>query len=334
MLKKFYKFKIAVLFVIFLFPFGNANSQISSDPLPSWNDSKVKSNIINFVISVTDPSGPLFVKPLDRIATFDNDGTLWCEQPTIQVEYTFERVKEMFPDHPEWKDEKIFMAVLNGDKEYIEQDIEEGGKGLMKVLAATSTNMTLDEYQSEVLNFFKTAEHPKYKVPFTKVYYVPMIELLKYLRTNEFEIFICSGGGLDFMRVISEEIYGIPTQNVIGSFGKSKFEFSDGITKMERLPELILINDKEGKPVGIDYFIGKKPIFSAGNVRSGGDIAMSIYCQTNMLPSIQLIVNHDDPVREFEYSEKGNESIDAAEKYDWNVISMKNDWKQIFEFEK
>ncbi|MFZ1323015.1 MAG: haloacid dehalogenase-like hydrolase [Ignavibacteria bacterium] len=329
----FLKIKIIIIFLIF--PYALIYSQINTyDPLPSWNESPIKSNIIDFVKAVTEPTSPLYVKPIDRIATFDNDGTLWCEQPTIQVVYTFEKVKEMFPDHPEWKDEKIFMAVLNDDKEYIEQDIEDGGKGLMKVLAATSTDMTLEEYQNEVLNFFKTAEHPKFKVPFTKVYYVPMLELLNYLRANEFETFICSGGGLDFMRVISEETYGIPTHNVIGSFGKSKFEFSDGSAEMERLPELILINDKEGKPVGIDYFIGKKPIFSAGNVRSGGDIAMSIYCQSNKLPSIQLIVNHDDPVREFEYSEKGNESIDAAKKYDWNVISMKNDWKQIFEFEK
>lgn len=328
-------FKIKIILVFLILPYALIYSQNnSSDPLPSWNDSKIKTNIIDFVISVTDPTSPLYVKPVDRIATFDNDGTLWCEQPTIQVVYTFERVKEMFPTHPEWKDEPIFMAVLNNDKEYIDQDIEDGGKGLMKVLAATSTNMTLEEYQTEVLNFFKTAEHPKFKVPYTKVYYVPMLELLNYLRSNEFETFICSGGGLDFMRVISENVYGIPTQNVIGSFGKSKFEFTDGTAEIEKLPDPMLINDKEGKPVGIDYFIGKKPIFSAGNVRSGGDIAMSIYCQSNKLPSIQLIVYHDDPVREFEYSEKGNESLDAAKKYDWNVISMKNDWKKIFEFEK
>ena len=334
MKKTFYKLKFVVLFIILLFPFGKADSQINSDPLPSWNETKIKTNIIDFVTSVTDENSPLYVKPYDRIATFDNDGTLWCEVPTIQVAYTFERVKELFPSHPEWKDEKIFMAVLNDDKEYIEEDIATEGKGLMQVLAATSTGMTLETFQKEVSDFFKTAEHPKFKVPFTKVYYVPMLELLNYLRANEFEVFICSGGGLDFMRVISNEVYGIPTQNVIGSFGKSKFDVTDGSDEIMKLPDLILINDKAGKPVGIDYFIGRKPIFSAGNVRSGGDIEMNEYCQSNSLPSIQLIVNHDDPVREFEYSEKGNESLDAAAKYDWNVVSMKNDWRIIFEFVK
>ncbi|HMQ67768.1 MAG TPA: HAD family hydrolase [Ignavibacteria bacterium] len=323
--------KIKFFLLILLLPFGVLLSQ--SDPLPSWNDSKVKSNIIDFVTSVTDVKNTLYVKPYDRIATFDNDGTLWCEMPTIQVAYTFEKVKEMFPSHPEWKDEKIFTALIDGDKEYIDQDIEDGGKGLMKVLAATNTGMTLEVFQKEVSEFFAKAKHPKFDVPFTKVYYVPMLELINYLKANEFEVFICSGGGLDFMRVISNEVYGIPTQNVIGSFGKSKFEITDGNAEIMKLPDPVLINDKAGKPVGIDYFIGRKPVFSAGNVRSGGDIEMSEYCQSNSLPSIQLIVNHDDAVREFEYSEKGNESLDAAAKNNWNVVSIKNDWKKIFEFE-
>ncbi|MEZ4689987.1 MAG: HAD family hydrolase [Ignavibacteria bacterium] len=297
------------------------------------NETKTKSNIIDFVKSVTDENSSLYVKPYDRIATFDNDGTLWCEVPTIQVAYTFMKVKEMLPTHPEWKDEKIFNALLDGDKEYIDHDIETGGKELMKVLYATNAGITLEDFQKQVSDFFNTAEHPKYKVPFTKVYYVPMLELINYLRANEFEVFICSGGGLDFMRVISNEVYGIPTQNVIGSFGKSKFEITDGSAEIMKLPDLILVNDKAGKPVGIDYFIGRKPIFSAGNVRSGGDIEMCEYCQSNTLPSIQLIVNHDDAIREFEYSEKGNESLNACAKYDWNVVSMKNDWKKIFEFE-
>lgn len=333
MQKPLYSFKIGILLLILTIPFGFTFSQNNSDPLPSWNETKTKSNIIDFVTSVTDENSTLYVKPYDRIATFDNDGTLWCEVPTVQVAYTVDRVKEMIPSHPEWKDEKIFTALIEGDKEYIDQDIAEGGKGLMKVIAATNTGMTLEVFKKEVSDFFAKAEHPKFKVPFTKIYYVPMLELLNYLRANEFEVFICSGGGLDFMRVISYEVYGIPTQNVIGSFGKSKFEVTDGSDEIMKLPDLILINDKAGKPVGIDYFIGRKPIFSAGNVRSGGDIEMNEYCQSNSLPSIQLIVNHDDPVREFEYSEKGNESLDACAKYDWNVVSMKNDWKKIFEFE-
>lgn len=305
----------------------------SSDPLPSWNEGQTKSAVIDYVKSVTDNSSPMYVKPDDRIATFDNDGTLWCEQPTIQLVYTLARVKEMYPDHPEWKKEKIFQAIMDGDKEYIEEDYSSGGKGLMQVLAAVNTGITLETFQNEVLNFFKTAEHPKYKVSYTKVYYVPMLELINYLKANEFEVFICSGGGLDFMRAVSNEIYGIPTQNVIGSFGKAEFEINDGSSEIIKLPDLILINDKTGKPVGIDYFIGRKPIFSAGNVRTGGDIAMNTYCQSNKLPSIQLMVNHDDPVREFEYGEKGNESLDASAKSGWNVVSMKNDWKKIFEFE-
>ena len=317
------------LFIPFVFIFGQNNI---SDPLPAWNEGKTKSAIIDFVKSVTDKSSPMYVKPYDRIATFDNDGTLWCEQPTIQLVYTLARVKEMYPSHPEWKNEKIFQAIMDNDKAYIEEDYASGGKGLMQVLEATNTGMTVETFQNEVLNFFKTAEHPKYKVSYTKVYYVPMLELINYLKENEFEVFICSGGGMDFMRAVSEEIYGIPTQNVIGSFGKSEFEIKDGTPEVVKMPDLILINDKAGKPVGIDYIIGRKPIFSAGNVRTGGDIAMNTYCQSNKLPSIQLMVNHDDPVREFEYGEKGNESLDASAKNGWNVVSMKNDWKKIFEF--
>ena len=326
--------KINLITILLFFPIGLLISQTNvSDPLPSWNEGKTKSAIIDFVKSVTDQSGPLYVKPEDRIATFDNDGTLWCEQPTIQIAYTVERVKNMFPNHPEWNDIKIFTAIRDDDMKYILEDYAAGGKGLMEVIAATNTGISLEEFQYTVTDFFKTAEHPKYKVPYTKVYYVPMLELINYLRANEFEVFICSGGGLDFMRAVSYEIYGIPTQNVIGSFGKSKFEISEGSAELIKLPELVLINDKEGKPVGIDYFIGRKPVFSAGNVRTGGDIAMNIYCQTNKLPGIQLMVNHDDPVREFEYSEKGNESLDASAKYNWNVVSIKNDWKKVFEFE-
>lgn len=324
--------KLILLILIFISGIMFAQSN-SSDPLPSWNDGKTKSSIIDFIKSVSDKNSPMYVKPYDRIATFDNDGTLWCEQPTIQMVYTFNRVKEMYPSHPEWKNEKIFTAIMEGDENYIEEDYASGGKGLMQVLAAVNTGMTLETFNNEVLNFFKTAEHPKYKVSYTKVYYVPMLELINYLKTNEFEVFICSGGSLDFMRAVSNEIYGISTQNVIGSFGKAEFEIKDGSPEIMKLPDLILINDKTGKPVGIDYFIGRKPIFSAGNVRTGGDIAMNTYCQSNKLPSIQLMVNHDDPVREFEYGEKGNESLDASAKNGWNVISMKNDWEKIFEFQ-
>lgn len=324
------KLILIFLFIPFVFIFGQNNL---SDPLPAWNEGKTKSAIIDYVKSVTDKSSPMYVKPYDRIATFDNDGTLWCEQPTIQMVYTFSRVKEMYPSHPEWKNEKIFTAIMEGDENYIEEDYASGGKGLMQVLAAVNTGMTLETFNNEVLNFFKTAEHPKYKVSYTKVYYVPMLELINYLKANEFEVFICSGGSIDFMRAVSNEIYGIPTQNVIGSFGKAEFEIKDGSPEIMKLPDLILINDKTGKPVGIDYFIGRKPIFSAGNVRTGGDIAMNTYCQSNKLPSIQLMVNHDDPVREFEYGEKGNESLDASAKNGWNVVSMRNDWKKIFEFE-
>lgn len=327
-------FKICFTFLTLLFSTGLIFSQNNlSDPLPAWNEGKTKSAIIDFVISVTDQSSPMFVKAGDRIATFDNDGTLWCEQPTIQMVYTFMRVKEMYSSHPEWKNEKIFQAIMDNDKAYIEEDYASGGKGLMQVLEATNTGMTVEAFQQEVLNFFKTAEHPKYKVSYTKVYYVPMLELINYLKANEFEVFICSGGGLDFMRAVSDEIYGIPTQNVIGSFGKAEYEITDGSSEIIKMPELILINDKTGKPVGIDYFIGRKPIFSAGNVRTGGDIAMNTYCQSNKLPSIQLMVNHDDPVREYEYSEPNNASLDASAKNNWNVVSIKNDWKKIFVFD-
>jgi hypothetical protein len=333
MKKAFSCIKLRILILILIIPLALANSRNNSDPLPSWNNTKIKTNIIDFVTSVTDANSSMFVKPIDRIATFDNDGTLWCEQPTIQLVYTLQRVKEMYPSHPEWKSEKIFRAIMDNDKAYIEEDYAAGGKGLMQVLAATNTGMSVEEFSEQVINFFNSAKHPKYDVPYTKVYYVPMLELINYLKANDFQVFICSGGGMDFMRAISDEIYGIPTQNVIGSFGKSEYEIKDGTPQIMKMPELILINDKAGKPVGIDYIIGRKPVFSAGNVRTGGDIEMNTYCQSNKLANIQLMVNHDDHVREFEYGEKGNESLDAAARNGWNVVSMKNDWNKIFEFE-
>jgi len=304
------------------------------DPLPSWSDGPTKSAILQFVKDVTETGGPKYVRPEERIATFDNDGTLWCEQPVVQAVFALDGVKKQADKHPEWREQQPFKAAIEGDKAYLEQDYHKGGKGLMQIIAVTHTGMTQKAFADSVKDFFKSARHPKFNVPYTAVAYQPMVELLDYLRANGFKTYICSGGGIHFMRVISEEAYGIVPENVIGSHGKAAFELRDGKWAIVKKPEIGLINDRAGKPVGIDLHIGRKPILAAGNVRSGGDIAMLAYCQSNKRPSLQLLINHDDAEREFAYREKDNASLNAARKHGWVVVSMKRDWKRMFSFDK
>jgi haloacid dehalogenase-like hydrolase len=308
------------------------STSLGTGPLPSWNDGKTKQSITEFVGKVTKEGSADFVPPNERIATFDNDGTLWCEKPMpIQLFFALDRVKTLAPQHPEWKTKEPFASLLKGD---VKGAMAGGEHALLEIVAATHTGMTVGEFEKMVQDWIATAKHPITKQPFTEMVYLPMVELLTYLRENGFKTFIVSGGGIEFMRPWTEKVYGIPPEQVVGSSGKTKYEIRDGQPVLVKLPEINFIDDKEGKPVGINQHIGRKPILSVGNVFSGGDIAMLRYCQSHPGATLQLMVNHDDAAREFAYAEPDNASLKAAATNGWTVVNMKNDWKTIFAFEK
>tara|TARA_B100000809_G_scaffold249300_1_gene280416 strand:+ start:15369 stop:16385 length:1017 start_codon:yes stop_codon:yes gene_type:complete len=305
-----------------------------SDPLPSWKEGETKASIIQFVTEVTNADGVKYVQPKERIATFDNDGTLWCEQPVAQLEFVSYQVIKNADSHPEWKNKQPYKSILDGDKNYLINDyMKNHGKELLKLFVTTHSGMTLEKFNSDVQEFMNSSLHPKFNKKYTETVYQPMIELLKYLQKNDFKTYICSGGGNDFMRVFAEEVYGVVPENVIGSFAMNIFEQVDGSWKIVKSIHNFFKNDGFTKPAAIAQRIGRTPIFVAGNVRSGGDIGQLTYSTTNKLPNFQLLVNHDDAIREFEYSEKGNPSLNAAEQGAWQVVSMKNDWSTIFSFE-
>ena len=304
----------------------------AQDPLSSWNDGPTKQAIVAFVEKVTKEGSPDFVPTEERIATFDNDGTLWCEKPMpIQLFFALDRVKELAPQHPEWKTKEPFASLLKGD---VKAAMAGGEHALLEIVMATHTGMTVGEFEKMVQDWIATAKHPTTKQPFTKMVYQPMVELLAYLRANGFKTFIVSGGGIEFMRPWTEGVYGIPPEQVVGSSGKTKYEMRDGKPVLVKLAEVNFIDDKEGKPVGINQHIGRKPVLSAGNVFSGGDIAMLTYCQSHPGATLQLMVNHDDAAREFAYAEPDDASLKAAAANGWMVVNMKSDWKKIFAFEK
>jgi hypothetical protein len=307
-------------------------ARATADPLPSWNDGATKQSIVDFVAKVTKEGSADFVPPNERIATFDNDGTLWCEKPMpIQLFFALDRVKELAPQHPEWKDKEPFASLLKGD---VKAAMAGGEHSLLEIVMATHTGMTTGEFEKMVKDWIATAQHPTTKRPFTKMVYQPMVELLAYLRANGFKTFIVSGGGIEFMRPWMEGVYGIPPEQVVGSSGKTKYEMRDGKPVLVKLAEVNFIDDKEGKPVGINQHIGRKPVLSAGNVFSGGDIAMLTYCQSHPGATLQLMVNHDDAAREFAYAEPDGASLKVAAANGWTVVNMKSDWKKVFAFEK
>lgn len=325
---------LAILPLGFAVVFTACTAQ-SADPLPSWNDGDVKLAISHFVTSITTEGSPNFVPPEQRIATFDNDGTLWSEQPVVQLEYVAYQIKKMSSQHPEWKSQDPYKAVLEGDKNYLVNDyLNNHGKGLHELVLATHAGMTAQDFDEMVLEFFNNAQHPKFKQMYSQTAYQPMLELLAYLRNNGFKTYLSSGGGIDFMRVIAMDTYGIVPENVIGSFAINSFEQVDGEWTIVKGTKNIFMHDGVTKPVGINLRIGRIPIFVAGNVRSGGDIGQLTYSQTNELPNFQLLINHDDEVREFAYAESDNASLDAAESGGWHVVSMKHDWQRIFSFEE
>ena len=308
-----------------------AAAHAQTDPLPSWNDTAPKKAIVAFVEKVTKEGGPEFVPPAERIATFDNDGTLWVEQPMYtQLAFVIARVHELAPQHPEWKTTQPFKGVLEGDMKAVAAT---GEKGLMELMAATHAGMSLDEFHKMVLDWLATAQHPRFKRPYTECVYQPMLELLEYLRANGFKTFIVSGGGIEFMRPWTEKVYGIPPEQVVGSSLKMKFEMTDGKPELMRLPELNFLNDKEGKPVGIAQHIGHRPIAAFGN--SDGDLQMLQYTAGGEGARLMLLVHHTDAEREYAYDRNSSmgrldKALDEANAKGWTVVDMKTDWKTIF----
>ncbi|MEM7462698.1 MAG: HAD family hydrolase [Pseudomonadota bacterium] len=302
-----------------------------NDPLPSWNEGEAKLSIIDFVTAVTTEGGEDYVAPADRIATFDNDGNLWGEQPLyVQLVFALDRVKEMAPDHPEWKDTEPFKSVLAGD---IEGVAATGKEGLAKILAATHTGMTSEEFTRIAKEWIETAKHPELDKPYTSLIYQPMLEVIEYLRANDFKVFIVSGGGIEFMRPWTEEIYGIPPEFVVGSSIKTEYMVKDGEPVIMRLAEIDLVDDKAGKPIGIHRYIGKRPIAAFGN--SDGDFEMLEYTTSGPGRRFGMIVHHDDAEREYAYDRDSHigrldRGLDEGPKRGWTIVSMKNDWKTIY----
>jgi phosphoserine phosphatase len=303
----------------------------TGDPLPSWNDTPAKKAIVDFVARVTKKGGADFVPVAQRVATFDNDGTLWCEQPMyVQAVFMFDRIKALAPKHPQWKDRQPYKAVLEDDRKAL---AGLGEKGFVELAAATHAGMTTDEFADTVRAWLKTARHPRFKRPYTELVYQPMLELLAYLRKNEFKTFIVSGGGVEFMRVFTEEVYGVPPEQVVGSSLVTKFEERDGKFVLVRQPKLFFIDDGAGKPEGIQRHIGRRPIAAFGN--SDGDLQMLQWTTGGSGARFGLIVHHTDAEREYAYDRKSHvgrldKALEQAPKRGWTVVDMKKDWKAIY----
>ncbi|WP_050578760.1 HAD family hydrolase [Rhizobium leguminosarum] len=303
-----------------------------SDPLPSWNDTASKVAIVSFVEKVTGQGSPDFVPETERIAVFDNDGTLWVEHPMyVQLAFALDRVKTLAPQHPEWKETQPFKAVLDGDMKTLAAS---GEKGLVELIMTTHAGMTSSDFQKIVTDWLASARDPKFKRPYTELVYQPMVELLAYLRANGFKTFIVSGGGIEFMRPWAEKVYGVPPEQVIGSSIKTEFRMQDDTPTLYRLPEVNFIDDKAGKPVGINQHIGRRPIAAFGN--SDGDLQMLQWTTMAGGPArLGVLIHHTDAEREYAYdrdTEFGrlDKALDAAAITGWTVVDMKADWKQVF----
>jgi len=309
---------------------GNRPSS-SGDALPSWNKGKAKQAIVDFVNAVSDPNSSDYVKPGERMATFDNDGTLWSEQPYyFQLQFAMDRVKALSADHPEWKENRLFQAVLDND---IKTVLSFGEHGLLELVMATHAGVTTEEFSQIVKEWIHTAKHPKINKLYKEMVYQPMLELLDYLRANGFKTYIVSGGGIDFMRPWTEEVYGIPGEQVVGSSGKVKFEIRNGQPVLVKIPEINFIDDKEGKPVGIHQYIGKRPIAAFGN--SDGDLQMLQWTAAGRGNRLMLYIHHTDAEREWAYDRESHigrldEGLDEAKLKGWVLVDMKNDWNRIY----
>jgi phosphoglycolate phosphatase-like HAD superfamily hydrolase len=322
---------LAVLLAVSLCMTGIA-ARAQTDPLPSWNDGTVKRAITGFVALVTTQGGPDFLPVEQRIATFDNDGTLWAEQPVyFQLAFAFDRVAALAPQHPEWKTTQPFKALLEHDMAALETT---GEKGLLEIVMATHSGMTTDEFSKIVTDWIATARDPRFKRPYTELVYQPMLELLAYLRANGFKTFIVSGGGIEFMRPWTEKVYGIPPEQVVGSSGVTKFEIAaDGKPELIKEPKVEFIDDGPGKPVGINRFIGRRPILAFGN--SDGDLQMLQWTAGGSGVRFMGIVHHTDAEREYAYDRQSrighlDKALDEANAKGWAIVDMKKDWRTVF----
>jgi len=312
-----------------------AQAQTATDPLPSWNNGPAKQAIVTFVKETTTQGSPKFVDPVARIATFDQDGTTWVEQPLYaQIMFAFHQVGVMAAKDPKLKEIEPFRTVLSGNREAISKltlpDLE-------KILFVTHTGMTVESFQKSVQDWIATAQHPRYHHLYTECVYQPMIEVMQYLRANGFKTYIVTGGGQDFVRVYSERVYGIPSEQVVGSTAGTTFGYQDGKSELTKEPRDVRVDDKDGKPIGIHLMIGRRPLAAFGN--SGGDQEMLEYTQDGGGARLEMLVHHDDATREYAYgpeSKIGNFSdalMSEAKERGWVIISMKNDWKRIFSWE-
>jgi len=308
-----------------------AGSGLAEDPLPSWKASDARREITSFVEQAATPGSTGFLEPSQRIAVFDNDGTLWAEQPAyFQLLYAIDRVKQLAPGHPEWKTEEPFASALDGDLAGV---VVTGKEGLSELIMATHAGMTAEEFRETVSEWLTTAKHPETGRLFTSMTYQPMLELLEYLRANGFRTFIVSGGGIDFIRVFSEQAYGIPPEQVVGTSLNAKYEVRDGKPVVVKTAEIDLVDDKAGKPVGIHRQIGRRPVLAVGN--SDGDFEMLEYTTSGPGPRLGVLIHHTDGEREFAYDRDSRvgrlvRGLDEAEKRNWVVVDMKDDWSTIY----
>ena len=336
-MKRFTHYTPVFLFVILTFSLvctSSIRADAQADPLPSWNHGSVRESIVRFVDLVTKDGGEGYVPPEERIAVFDNDGTLWAEKPiSVQLAFALDRVKALAPEHLEWKEEQPFKAVLEGDLESV---LAGGAQTIQQIVMATHTGMTIDEFDQIVSEWIGSARHPVTNRLYTEMVYQPMLELLAYLRSNGFKTYIVSGGGIEFMRPWVERVYGIPPEQVVGSSIKVKYEMRESGPILMRLSEMDFIDDKDGKPVGINRFIGRRPLIAFGN--SDGDLQMLQWTAAGSDSRFMGLVHHTDAEREWAYDREVSlgrldKALTEAEEKGWIVVNMKEDWKVIFPFQ-
>lgn len=327
--------RILTILMVLLSSTGCASLSRSIDPLPSWNDGPTKNAIIDFVKDVTDESSLNFVPPCARIATFDNDGNLWSEKPFyFQLQFAIDRIKRLAEAHPEWEARQPFRAALEDDMEALAAS---GKRGLLELVMASHAGMTTVEFENIVREWLATAKHPRFDRPYNELVYQPMLELLDYLRANGFKTYITSGGGIAFLRVWAEDAYGIPPEQVIGSSIKTTFEMRDGVPVIVRQPEIDFIDDKAGKPVAINKFIGRRPIAAFGN--SDGDLQMLQWTAAGDGARLAVLLHHTDDEREWAYDRESHvgrldKALDEARRLGWVVVDMKKDWRTVFPFDQ
>jgi hypothetical protein len=322
-----------VAFILLLASVAGPFPAFAQQPLPSWNDTAAKTRILDFVKATTTEGSEGYVAPVDRIAVFDNDGTLWTEQPFyFQLGFALDRIKTLAPQHPEWKSKEPFKSVLANNLKGVAAG---GEKGLVELVMATHAGMTTDQFSKIVTDWFSTARHPKTGRPFDEMTYLPMRELLDYLRSNNFVTYIVSGGGIEFMRPMTEKMYGIPPQQVVGSTISTAYAIIGDVPVLRRLPKIDFIDDGPGKPSGINKFIGRRPIFVAGN--SDGDYEMLRWVTAAKGPGFAMIVHHTDGDREYAYDRQSpfgklDKALNEAERRNWLVVDMKSDWNKVYAF--